>query len=459
MMNHSYYPLNYFPDGSFAKRYKDNAPLPQLFLNTLGSGGLYSTPTDMAKIAMMLIGRGKLGNVRILSEDAVREMGIDQTLTSFNPAPANGSRYGLGWDTVRQPGLGAVNVIGWQKGGDVPQYGAVITIAPEEGLAVVVLGASGDFHSNNATVIAERILLRALAEKGRIAATPLPLSLSPRPLKTPTSGQLDSVSGYYATNSALIRVQKSSVNALNITKYYAGTNKWTDLITGLEVMTEFKLRDDDRFAGDADASKSVSFTIADGRQYLIMRSAKGYGHYQDDLIYGQQVAAAGSLPASWSGRLGKKWLVTNEHPDFSDKWESPVMQLNAYDNLLFANEEDFDHGFGHIGGTTVIANAARIGEIGIGKPPDIADVKIEIEGNRCILGAQHGFQGLRFEHNPSTFCYTSGVNHFDIFCHIRNTGKHASRRRGIYVTVESFLSREIRFGLADCHGMIVTVKR
>jgi CubicO group peptidase (beta-lactamase class C family) len=337
-MNNSHYPLNYFPDGSFAKRYKNNALLPQLFLNSLGSGGLYSTPTDMAKIAMMLIGRGKLGNVRILSEDAVREMGIDQTLTSFNPVPANGSRYGLGWDTVRQPGLGAINVIGWQKGGDVPQYGAVMTIAPEEGLAVVVLGASGNFHSNNAAVIAERILLRALAEKGRIAAMPQPLSLSPRPLKTPASGQLDAVSGYYATNTALIRVQKGSGNSLNITKYDAGTNKWTDLLTGLDVMTEFKLRDDDRFAGDADASKSVSFTIADGRQYLIMRSVMGYGHYQDDLMYGQQVAAAGSIPASWSGRLGKKWLMTNEHPDFSDKWESPVMQLFAYDNLLFADK-------------------------------------------------------------------------------------------------------------------------
>jgi CubicO group peptidase (beta-lactamase class C family) len=337
-MNNSYYPLNYFPDGSFAKRYKNNALLPQLFLNSLGSGGLYSTPTDMAKIAMMLIGRGKLGNVRILSEDAVREMGIDQTLTSFNPVPANGSRYGLGWDTVRQPGLGAVNVIGWQKGGDVPQYGAVMTIAPEEGLAVVVLGASGNFHSNNAAVIAERILLRALAEKGRIAAMPQLLSLSPRPLKTPASGQLDAVSGYYATNTALIRVQKGSDNSLNITKYDAGKNKWTDLLTGLDVMTEFKLRDDDRFAADANASKSVSFAIADERQYLIMRSVMGYGHYQDDLMYGQQVAAAGSIPASWSGRLGKKWLMTNEHPDFSDKWESPVMQLFAYDNLLFANK-------------------------------------------------------------------------------------------------------------------------
>lgn len=338
-MSHSRYPLDYFPDGSFAKRYNGNVPLPQLFLNTLGSGGLYSTPTDMAKIAMMLIGRGKLGDVRILSEDSVRAMGVDQTVGSFNPAPATDSRYGLGWDTVRQGGLNAVNVIGWQKGGDVPQYGSVMTVAPEEGLAVIVLGASGDFHSSNATLVAERILLRALAEKGRIEAMPMPLSLSPRPLKTPASGQLDSVSGYYATNSKLIRVQKGPDNALNITTYDAGANKWKDFITGdTHSITAFILRDDDRFYGDADVSKAVSFTRAEGRRYLILRSVKGYGHYQDDLIYAQQVSASGSMPASWSGRLGKRWLLTNEHSD-SEKWESPLMQLTAYDNLLFANND------------------------------------------------------------------------------------------------------------------------
>ncbi|HOW57500.1 MAG TPA: serine hydrolase domain-containing protein, partial [Smithellaceae bacterium] len=84
-MKHSYYPRNYLPEGSFAKRYKGNEPLPQLFLNTFGSGGLYSTPTDMAKIAMMLIGKGQLGDIRILSEKSVLAMGIDQTLASFNP--------------------------------------------------------------------------------------------------------------------------------------------------------------------------------------------------------------------------------------------------------------------------------------------------------------------------------------------------------------------------------------
>jgi len=328
-MKHSLYTLDYFPDGSFAKRYAGDTPLPQLFLNVFGSGGLYSTPTDMAKIAMMFLGKGKVGNVRILSEESVAAMGVDQTLSSFNPVKANAWSYGLGWDTVRQPGLGAVSVTGWQKTGDYRLSGNVMMVAPAEGLAVVVMGVSGSFTSSSANVIAERILLQALVEKGRLGAMPAPLNLSPLPEKVPTDELLNSIAGYYANNSTLIRVQRQS-NALDLARYDAGTKSWINLMTGL------KLRDEDRFACDADPSQAFSFIKADGRQYLVNRFVDGLGHYQDDLIVAQQVAAAGDLPAAWSGRTGKKWLVTNEHPESPDKWATPLMQLPAVDNLLFA---------------------------------------------------------------------------------------------------------------------------
>jgi hypothetical protein len=203
-----------------------------------------------------------------------------------------------------------------------------MTIAPAEGLAVVVMGASDDFVSGNATVIAERILLRALAEKGRIEM-PSRLNLPPRLLKSPSPGQLDSVSGYYANNTTLMRVQKQPDNSLNIDSYDA-MNSWTSIITGL------KLRDDNRFSSDESPSRSFSFKTAEGRQYLNLHYVTGYGHYQDDIIYGQQIAAAGTLPTPWNNRLGKIWLLTNAVPD-SEDWKSPSMQLNAFENLLLAN--------------------------------------------------------------------------------------------------------------------------
>jgi len=166
-------------------------------------------------------------------------------------------------------------------------------------------------------------------EKGRLGAMPVPLNLSSLPEIAPTDELLDSITGHYANSTIFMRVQKQS-NALNLDRYDAVTKSWINIVTGL------KLRDDDRFASDDAPSQSFSFIKADGRQYLVNRFVDGLGHYQDDLISAQQVAAAGDLPAAWSGRTGKKWLMTNEHPEYSDKWANPLMQLPAVDNLLFA---------------------------------------------------------------------------------------------------------------------------
>ncbi|MEE9913523.1 MAG: beta-lactamase family protein [Deltaproteobacteria bacterium] len=374
-MNHSRYALDYFPEGSFADLYKDGARLPQMFVNSFASGGLYSTPADMARIAMMLIGGGKLDGRRILSRHAVAAMGVDQTQTGFNPVRPNAWRFGLGWDTVHQPGLAAVGVAGWQKSGDVvlngSGYGAVMIVAPREALAVIVLGASGSFGSGAATVIAERMLLRALVEKGRIASMPQPLELSPLPLKTPDPGQLDAVCGDYANNDTLLRVQKESADALAIARYDAAAAGWKSQKTGL------KLRSDDRYANDADPSQSFSFKIADARQYLIYRSAQGYRHYQDDLIYAERVAAATPMPAPWSNRLGRTWLVTNDHPD-SDVWDKPRMQLGSVDHLLVA-----DTGWLGLRVVDPLVGASRAGMmlmIPHDRGRNLDDVVIEIRG-------------------------------------------------------------------------------
>lgn len=328
-MTHSRYPLDWFDEDSYAKRYAGDAPMPQLFLNSFGSGGLYSTPSDMAKIAMMLMGKGALGNVRILSEAAIAEMGVNQTEGKFNPVKSYSYSFGLGWDTVIQPGLRAVGVTGWQKGGDVTLYGSVMTIAPAEGMAVVVMGASNGFGSGSATIIAERILLRALVERGRIPAMPAKLSLSPRPPKTPTPEQLEAIIGYYANNDTFMRAQKQPDNSVNLDRYEAAGGTWQNWKTGL------KLRDDDHFSSDADPSLSFSFITAEGRQYLTIRYTTGYGHYQDYIIQGEKITSSG-IPTAWNLRLGKKWLLTNDHAD-SSLWELPLLQLTAADNLLFAN--------------------------------------------------------------------------------------------------------------------------
>ena len=98
-MHHTRFPLTPFADGSYAKCYTGDVAHPQEVTNSLASGGAYSTPTDLSVLATMLTNGGVFGGTRILSSAAVAEMGTDQTARSFDPAPSDFVRYGLGWDT------------------------------------------------------------------------------------------------------------------------------------------------------------------------------------------------------------------------------------------------------------------------------------------------------------------------------------------------------------------------
>jgi CubicO group peptidase (beta-lactamase class C family) len=104
-MAHTRYPLDYLAEGSFAKAYVQGVAQPQDFVNTLGSGGVYSTAPDMAQLARMFLGNGAAGKVRILSAESVAEMAKDQTADNFQPVRSPVSAFGLGWDTVTEPGL------------------------------------------------------------------------------------------------------------------------------------------------------------------------------------------------------------------------------------------------------------------------------------------------------------------------------------------------------------------
>ncbi len=329
-MTHSRYPTDYFTDGTFANRYSGDTRLPQLFLNAFGSAGLYATPTDMAKVAMMLMREGKMGGTQFLSKGSVRQMTTDQTTSDFNPVKSYGWSYGLGLDAVHQPGLKAVHKPGWAKAGDTTLYASEIILVPSEGLAAVVMGASGAFGSDSAKIIAERILLRALVEKGRIPAMPTPLSLSPLPVKKPSARLLAAMSGYYARSGALYRVEPGTDDSLTIRVWNTGGQDWQEWKSAL------KLRNDGRFASDADPATAFSCKTAKGRQYLVMRSLQGYSHYQDDSLYAQKVAGEGALPAPWSARIGRTWLMTNDNPE-GPLWKIPAMRLRTVDNMLFAD--------------------------------------------------------------------------------------------------------------------------
>jgi CubicO group peptidase (beta-lactamase class C family) len=304
-MTHTAYPLQPFADGSYAKIYVGSAALPQECYNVLASGGAYSTPTDMAVFGEMLVNGGAYGGVRILSQSSVAEMAKDQMAGTFTPAITTGARFGLGWDSVAENGLAAVNMSGLVKGGDTDQYHCSLMIVPKAHLAVVVSGVT-PVDSTKAEALSERILLHALVEKKTISTMPRLLPTSAKPVKSPSGAQLSAIVGSYAGSNSLFQVIAAANNSISLQQWQAGT--WVTLLAGA------KLRADDRFASSLAPTKTLRAATGGGRSYLVLNDLAGYGHYRTDVVIGQRVIGAEVPSAVWTQRMGKTWLVANEDP-------------------------------------------------------------------------------------------------------------------------------------------------
>ena len=325
-MSHSGYPLSSFPEGSFAKPYKGDQLLEQEYIGPLASGGLYSTPSDLTRFAAMLIGKGKLGEKQILSPESIAAMALDQTANTFNPLQDNSFRYGLGWDSVSQPGMAALGIAAWQKGGDTNSYGSVLIVLPDEGISVAVTGASG-IHSNAATAIAERVLARALVEKSRLAAMPTPAPAASRPVASIPPELIKNMPGIYSAFNKVYKVSLGVEGILSLHGYSNGA--WSNSLDGITY------RDDGWFSASGDDAPPVdlAWIAADGRDYLAFRMPSENGWYKSEMLLAQKLKPAASLSSAWRKRLGKAWLPVNfsEADDYLAAGMEPRVWLGGID--------------------------------------------------------------------------------------------------------------------------------
>src|SRR5437773_1318611 len=178
-------------------------------------------------------------------------MAKDQTIGSFDPIHSDTFAYGLGWDSVSQPGLAAVGFDGWAKGGDSSDYHAALVVSPQAQLGIVVLADSGP----SPVAVAERVLLRALDENGRIAAFPSPLLSVVPPVAPVPDGLLAAIAGEYAQGGLIMQFQPKPDGSLLVSlRSDAG---WTPY--GSPV----KYRSDGWFPSDHDPLKAFKVVDAD----------------------------------------------------------------------------------------------------------------------------------------------------------------------------------------------------
>ncbi len=331
-MDLSGYALTYATEGTFVHPYYKGQRMPQEMAACFATGGVLTTPTDMLKLARLFLNEGVYRGRRIVSAEAVQEMGMSQDpRVRINLTPD--LHWGLGWDSVQQPGMHAAGLRGWRKGGNTDFFAAEFMVLPEARLAVMIAGCGQDY---GAIQLAEGLLLRAAAERRAIQAIPatiapvVPLPITPAPDRAP-------LLGVYARTTSPVQVLAGSNGSLTL-RY------WTK--TGWAVFQDqLRARTDGHWWSDGKNTSCFRFQTVDGHHYLVERKLSANKLYWTDDPVGEWLAPlAKPLSPAWQSRLGSEWRCTNDSPDSLTSRLYPVpgsidelMDMPGY--ILWNNEQ------------------------------------------------------------------------------------------------------------------------
>jgi hypothetical protein len=281
-------------------RYRD-------IVNSLGSGGLCTTPGDMMNFARMLLAGGVFKGRRIASAEGIADMARDQTgKLTINPCPEY--RWGLGWDNVEQPNLRAAGVAAWQKGGDTAFFHSEFFVLPKAGMALMITGNTG-----YSATIAEGVLLRALREDRTIGSFPATVGGTAPPVAA--APDIAHLAGIYGNCVFPIQVLVGP-EGLRLNQYSptAGGYEWIS-------SPAYRYRSDGWWWSDDRPGVSYRFKTVEGPDaggaiveyhYLIERKAPGVGFAFVTQPLGQRLAPRKPLSAAWKARIGTRWRETNQ---------------------------------------------------------------------------------------------------------------------------------------------------
>ncbi|QEV99717.1 beta-lactamase family protein [Microbacterium caowuchunii] len=316
-MTRSGYPTAPLATGEYAPVILDGRIQPAEYLNLYASGALFSTPGEMARLAAVLLGDGTWRGERVVSPASIEEMGLDQMAGTLDPIASTSFRYGLGWDTVADPGLAAIGARGWGKGGDTMDYHATFLLAPDSDLAVIVTAAGRQVGSGMLSTLAQTILRSAISEIDAVTPTLKPLDPSGPAESTATGEQLAAMAGSYA-GAMPIRVEATPEDALAVSVHHGG--QWLPEET-------FTLRTDGLFWRTTEPSRSLQTRTAWGRTYLVVQIPEPEGTFLDATILGEKVSPNPALTDAWRERTERTWVIVSESAD-SLLWQGdPTLRM------------------------------------------------------------------------------------------------------------------------------------
>ena len=309
--------LPHLPEGTFVHPYYEGKRQPQEMMPGYATGGAFSTPGDLMKLARLFLDRGIFQGRRIVSAEAIRLMGEDQSahVRISNPA-ASSMTWGLGWDDVRQQGVAAGGLQGWQKGGDTFFFSSRFFVLPEPRLAMMISGNGFDY---GALALAEGVLLRAARERRAIASLP-PAIVSTVPPLASSTADISKLAGIYASESGPLKIVAARDGSLTLSLWSA-TGRWESV----QGIGELRERSDGSWWSDGNAVACIRFQTVGGHSYLVSRVLSGNRLYWNGTVLGERLPPLEApLPEAWRARVGSRWVCTNESPESMVKLLGPT---------------------------------------------------------------------------------------------------------------------------------------
>ncbi len=139
-------------------------PLTDASRQPVPGGGLFSTATDVAAFGQMILRGGTVGEKRLLSEAAIREMTSTQTGDLLNKGKGEGG-YGLGLSTTRKAKTDGPAVAG--PCGHGGAYSTNLWINPDQNLVTVFMVQHAGFPNNAGGQVRDAFEKAAIAGFGK----------------------------------------------------------------------------------------------------------------------------------------------------------------------------------------------------------------------------------------------------------------------------------------------------
>lgn len=160
---------------ALAPIYYNSRRMPYQNIQSVVSGGIYSTSEDLCRFARIFTENG----AGILSGQAVEAMGYPEYQNSEIGVLAGDTNfgYGLGWDCVESYPFSRLGIPAMTKGGDSENYGTGLLVLPDQQISVAVTASGGS--GELCLLMAQEVVIQILLEEGLISDAQLEDALRP----------------------------------------------------------------------------------------------------------------------------------------------------------------------------------------------------------------------------------------------------------------------------------------